>query len=30
MDGYFVVGVTAIPYEGFGVIINIISKENII
>jgi hypothetical protein len=29
MDGCFVVGVTAIPYPGFGVIINIVSKEDI-
>jgi len=29
MDGYFVVGVTAIPYPRFGVIINLVSKEDI-
>jgi hypothetical protein len=29
MDGYYVVGITAIPYLGFGVLINIISKEDI-
>jgi hypothetical protein len=29
MDGYYVVGVIAIPYPGFGVIINIISKEGV-
>ena len=29
MDGYYVVGVTAIPYPGFGVIINIVSKQDI-
>jgi hypothetical protein len=29
MDGYYVVGVTAIPYPGFGVLINIVSKEDI-
>jgi hypothetical protein len=29
MDGYYEVGVTAIPYPSFGVIINIVSKEDI-
>jgi hypothetical protein len=29
MEGYYVVGVTAIPYPGFGVIINIVSKYDI-
>ena len=29
MDGYYVVGVTAIPYPGFGMLINIVSKEDI-
>ena len=29
MDGYYVVGITAIPYLGFGVLINIVSKEAI-
>jgi hypothetical protein len=29
MDGYYVVGITAIPYLGFGVLINIVSKEDI-
>ena len=29
MDGYHVVGVTAIPYPRFGVLINIISKKDI-
>ena len=29
MDGYYVVGVTAIPCLGYGVIINIVSKEDI-
>ena len=29
MDGYYVVGVTAIPYPGYGVIINIASKEDL-
>ena len=29
MDGYYVVGVTVIPYPGYGVIINIVSKEDI-
>ena len=29
MDGYYVVGVTAIPYPGFGVLIIIVSKEDI-
>ena len=28
MEGYYVVGVTTIPYLGFGVIINIVSKED--
>jgi hypothetical protein len=28
MDRRFVVGVTPIPYLGFGVIINIVSKED--
>ena len=30
MDGYYMVGVTTIPYPGYGVIIKIISKEDII
>jgi hypothetical protein len=29
MEGYFVVVVTVIPYPGFGVIINIVSKHDI-
>ena len=29
MDGYYVVGVIAIPYLGFGVIINIASNKDI-
>ena len=29
MDGYYVFGITAIPYPGFGVIMNIVSKEDI-
>lgn len=29
MDGYFVVGVTTIPYPRFGVVINIVSKDDI-
>jgi hypothetical protein len=29
MDGYYVVGITVIPYPGFGVLINIVSKEDI-
>jgi hypothetical protein len=29
MDIYYVVGITAIPYQGFGVLINIVSKEDI-
>ena len=29
MDGYYVVGVSAIPYPGFGVIINIVPKHDI-
>ena len=29
MEGYYVVGVTGIPYPGFGVIINIVSKHDI-
>jgi hypothetical protein len=29
MDGHYVVGVTAIPYPGYGVIINIVSKVDI-
>ena len=29
MDGYYVVGVTAIPYPSFDVIIHIVSKEDI-
>ena len=29
MEGYFVVGVTTIPYPRFGVIINIVSKDDI-
>jgi hypothetical protein len=29
MEDYYVVGVTAIPYPGFGVIINIVSKHDI-
>jgi hypothetical protein len=28
-DGYYVVGITAVPYPGFGVLINIVSKEDI-
>jgi hypothetical protein len=28
MDGYYVVGVIAIPYPRFGVIIKIVSKED--
>jgi hypothetical protein len=28
MDGYYVVGITAIPYPEFGVLINIVSKED--
>ena len=28
MDTYYVVGVTAISYLGFGVIINIVSKKD--
>ena len=28
-DGYYVVGVTPIPYHGFGVIIYVVSKANI-
>ena len=28
MDGYYVVVMIAIPYQGFGVIINIVSKED--
>jgi hypothetical protein len=28
-DGYYVVGITAIPYPGFGVLINIVFKEDI-
>jgi hypothetical protein len=27
MDGHYVVGVTAIPYPGYGVITNIVSKS---
>ena len=30
MEDYYVVGVTAIPYLGFGVIINIVFKHDII
>jgi hypothetical protein len=30
MDSYYVVGVTALPYPCYGVIINIVSKEDII
>jgi hypothetical protein len=30
MEGYYVVGITVIPYSGFGVLINIVSKEDII
>ena len=30
MDGFNVVGVTAISYHGFGVLINIISKDDIV
>ena len=29
MEGYYVVGVTAIPYPSFGMIINIVSKHDI-
>jgi hypothetical protein len=29
MEGYYVVGITAISYPGFGVIINIVSKHDI-
>ena len=29
MDGYYVVGIIVIPYPGFGVLINIVSKEDI-
>jgi hypothetical protein len=29
MDGYFVIGITTIPYHGFGVIINIVSKDDV-
>ena len=29
MDSHYVVGVTAIPYSRFGVLINIVSKEDI-
>ena len=29
MDDYYVVGVTAIPYHGYGVIVNIVVKEDI-
>ena len=29
MDGYYVVGIIAIPYIGFGLVINIVSKEDI-
>jgi hypothetical protein len=29
MDGYYVVGITAIPYPGFEMLINIVSKEDI-
>lgn len=29
MDGYYVVEVTTIPYPGFEVLINIVSKEDI-
>jgi hypothetical protein len=29
MDGYYVFGVTAIPYPRFGVLFNIVSKDNI-
>ena len=28
MDGYYVMGVTTIPYHGFGCILTIVSKEN--
>ena len=28
MDGYYVINIIVIPYVGFGVIINIISKED--
>lgn len=28
MDSYYVVGVATIPYPGFGVLINIIAKED--
>ena len=27
MDSYYVIGVTAIPYPGFGVLINIVSED---
>lgn len=30
MDGYYVVGVTAIPYLGSGELINSVSKEDIV
>jgi hypothetical protein len=30
MDGFYVVGITVIPYPGFEMLINIVSKENII
>ena len=29
MDGYYVVGVTTIPYPGFGLLFNIISEDDI-
>ena len=29
MDSYYVAGVTAIPYPGYGVIINIVSTDDI-
>jgi hypothetical protein len=29
MNGYFMVAVTAIPYPSFGVIINIVSNEDV-
>ena len=29
MDGYFVVAFTTIPYLGIGMLINIVSKEDI-
>ena len=29
MDGYYVIGNTALPYLGFGMITNIVSKEDI-